>query len=263
MSTRGEWVLKITWLVYPLTLWLKLPGAWRVRVVLPAVIISSLSVAGYVVSVEAAKPPTNDMMPDIASTSNWAGSRAAILPGLSSVALLETTRHLNNPEVHQQHGQFNLTFTTGWEPFAEFSNQIVQSNLAPISYRLQWQPQTDAGVSPTAREFKVQLQLSPGVYQLRETDPALWVPENTQNQTPPLSLPQCPTPPAPDFILQASWPSRGYIQVIFNGQDERIEINQLLGNSWQLLRIGSDSLGFRLHNADASCDNQRTITVAI
>lgn len=260
MRAHAEWVLKTSWLVYPLTQWLKLPEVWRVRILLPAVLVSSVSSVGYLL-LAPAKPHVSV---SVAQTAEPATSSVKVLPALSSVALLELTQHLQNSEINQRHGQFNLSFTSKWQPFAEFSNQIMQSNLAPLSYRMQWQPRSVATLPATKKEFNVQLQLAPGVYRKPEDEVIRWLPQaNTSDKVTTLNTLQCPAPPLPDFTLQASWPSRGYIQVLLNGRSERIEINQLLGKSWQLLRIGSDSLGFSWHNAGSACHKEKTITVAI
>lgn len=268
MNAQAEWVLRMPWLVQLLSLWLKIP---KISLVLSVMIVLSLLFTSYHLSAwlnytrpVAATPVDNLSQTQTISTA----ASISRLPDVSGFTLYELAQQLGNPEISQQGGKFNLNFTTSWQSFAEFINQIAQSSFAPESYRMQWGP-LNPNLSPSVLDdLTMQLDLAPGGY-LEHSKQVMPLPPANQSKTTQVeeyassATPACIPPPPPEFILQASWPSRGYIQVHSEGRIERVSVNQMLQKSWQLLRISSDSLEFRWHNIDSPCNNQKPVTVAI
>lgn len=266
MNAHSEWVLRMSWLVPLLNLWLKVP---KTGLALTFIMLLSLLVGGYHLSAWLHYTASSPTLPASSTTAfnlaqapaNQSAARASRLPDLTSFALYELAQPLGSPEISQQGDRFTLDFAANWSSFAEFINQIAQTSFAPESYRMQWE-------SSLIADLAVQLDLVPGGY-LTHNKQAISLPPASQSNAPQventmnLAPPACTSPPPPKFILQASWPSRGYIQVHSEGRVERISVNQMLQNSWKLLRIGSDSLEFRWQAPNPACNNPAPVTVAI
>lgn len=257
MNAHAEWVLRMPWLVQLLNLWLQIP---KTGLALLFIMLLSLLVSGYHLSAWLHYTVSEPTL-SVPSTATQPAAHISRLPDLTSFALYELTQPLGSAEISQQGDRFTLDFAASWPSFAEFINQIAHSSFAPESYRLQWEP------SPIA-DLTVQLDLVPGGY-LTHNKQAISLPTVSQSKAPQvedtinLAPPSCISPPPPEFTLQASWPSRGYIQVYSEGRVERISVNQMLQNSWELLRIGSDSLEFRWQAPNPACNNAAPVTVAI
>lgn len=254
MNAHAEWMLKVTWLVQLLTLWLKIP---KTGLTLTCIILLSLVVGGYHLLAWKNTFPPEPALPRPV-TANQSIARTPQLPDLTSFALYELAQPLVAPQISQQGEKFSLDFAASWPVFADFINHIGRSSFAPESYHMQWQPM---GVA-------TQLDLATGRYLAHNlqvivlpfsSQPTIKQMDDTAHQDPPT----CPHPPSPEFTLQASWPSRGYIQVFSEGRLERINVNEVLQNSWKLLRIGSDSLEFRWQAPNLACNNSPPVTVAI
>ncbi|MCC5879946.1 MAG: hypothetical protein JJU03_08645 [Idiomarina sp.] len=252
-----DWVFKLPWLTPLLSAWLHLPRKLR-RAVTAATLTGALLVVAHQYW-RHHNQPLPVAMPTTPVSAIDNSPAAPRLPALSSAMLYEFMRELQSPAMTQQRESFSLTFSANWRAFATFTNQIAQSNLAPQNYQLRW-----TRAANDAPLVTMELQLAPGRYQDNSAQPiALSEPDERTPATTADHGRDCQVAVFPDMTVQAVWPSRGYIQIIFNGRSERLAVNQMLEYSWQLLRIGSESVEFRWHAASPSCPQGESFTVAL
>lgn len=187
----------------------------------------------------------------------------ARLPVLSLQALHEATRGWQEAHIEQNREQLNLRAQSTWQQLAELIETISISAHSPSEYRFNWpdKPLHSAIHQP----FSARIQLTPGNYHHTGSTAALTIPIlDKVAPTPPVSIATpCPNGEFTGIIVQAAWPSRGFVQLQYRGRNERVALNQLFENTWQLIAIESHQLTFRRVPAEPGCEQHSLITVAI
>ncbi|RUO29182.1 hypothetical protein CWE12_09350 [Aliidiomarina sedimenti] len=190
------------------------------------------------------------------------------LPELSLSALQDALQALDSPSLTIRDQHYQLSANGGLSELTAFMANLATSSHSPGRYQLVLPDQSQAADNRGRAKAQLTLSLQPGQFiaadQRAFSELTDWLNDADRHEAAHSSTPSnCQSPLPPQLIVTANWPQRDYVVVVYQGQTRRLQLNQVLENSWQLKRIRRDWLEFQWTSQNPVCQQMHRVAVAI
>ncbi|RUO32364.1 hypothetical protein [Aliidiomarina soli] len=190
------------------------------------------------------------------------------LPELSLSALQHALQALDSPSLTIRDQHYQLSANGGLLELTALMASLATSSHSPGRYQLVLPGKSQAADSRGRANAQLTLSLQPGQFiaadQRAFSELTDWLNDASHHDAGHSSTPSdCQSPLPPQLVVTANWPQRDYVMVVYQGQTRRLQLNQVLENSWQLKRISRDWLEFQWTSQNPGCQQMHRVAVAI